>query len=200
MTRVVLEEGTVTRLHNYKIVISNVSWPNTFEEDIKLDRTMLEDEFADQSSKYAYWSTLAALAKDQEARLKRACELVYATSDAAAREEVRQLQAGGSTQKFTEKIYETMAKTNQEYQKIQLEYLDARKLADLLTRAEHAFAQRKEMLISLGAHARTGATDLRVLKEQVRGRIQETKIQQEPEEIVEIVEKTSRRRKPINNK
>lgn len=204
MSRVQIEEGTVADVYNYDIIINNVKYPNTFRADSRIDRTLLEDEFANQSDKYAYWSTLAALAKDQEARLKRICELVYATSDAAAREEARQLQAAGEARKFTEKIYETMAKTNQNYQKTQIEWLDAKRLADVLTRAEHAMAQRKEMLISLGAHARVGASDVRVMGAQIRERVQRKEPEPEQEQEVNTEQEQekpiSRRRKPRVNK
>ena len=178
-----IKEGTITDLYGYDIVINEVMYPNTFEDDIGIDRTVLEDEFANQAGKYSYWSTLSALAKAQEAKLKWVSELVYATSDHNARMEARKLQEAGDTRKFTEKIYETMAKTNQEYQKAQRALQKAKELSSLLVAAEHAFAQRKEMLISLGAHARIGATDVKVLGAQVRGRVQ--KEQEIKEEIVD---------------
>jgi hypothetical protein len=192
MSKVKIKEGTVSDAHDYDIIVNDVNYPNNVEEDLRLDRTILEDEFAGQSDKYAYYSTLAALARDQEAKLKRMTELVYAQADSAARREAMAVIAEDPKRKFTEKMYETMAKTNQDYQKVQLQYLDAKALADKLKGVTEAFSHRKEMLISLGAHARTGASDVRVLGSHVRSSIQKD----EPikEEIVETTTKTSRRK------
>lgn len=190
-----IREGTVAELYSYDIIINNVSYPNTFQEDIRTDRTILEDEFSTQADKYAYWSTLAALAKDQEAKLKRIMELIYAQADATARSEAYAVTVEDPKRKFTEKMYETMAKTSQEYQQAQLTHLSAKWLADTLSRATESFSQRKEMLISLGAHARVGATDVRVVSQHVRENIRN----QDPEikeEIVETQPQTNTRRKP----
>lgn len=184
-----ITHGTVEMVFDFDIVINDVSYPNTIQEDLRLDRTILEEEFAGQSDKYAYYSTLAALAKDQEAKLKRVSELVYAQADHQAREEARGLMAEDPKRKFTEKMYETMAKTHQDYQRAQLAHLNAKHLADKLTKIEHAFAQRKEMLISLGAHARIGATDVKVMGQHVRNNVRkETPIKEEvvEEEIVNL--------------
>lgn len=188
--QVPIKEATIEQIQSYDIIINNVSYPNTFRADIRLDRTILEDEFANQPAKYAYWSTLLAYAKDQESRMKRAMGIKYAHADHAARKEAIELQKTGDSRKFTEKMFEGMAKTNVEFQKAENAYFDARLLSDLLRTAEHSMAQRKEMLISLGAHARVGASDVRVTAPQVREQIQN----QEPEEQ----QKPRRRRKPTS--
>ncbi|MCF6205316.1 MAG: hypothetical protein L3J47_00285 [Sulfurovum sp.] len=187
--------GTRAMLFGFEILINGVLYDNSIETDLRIDRTVLETEFAGQTTKYCYYATLAALAKDQEAKLKRIAEITLATADHKAREEALQLAATGDKRKFTEKMYDTMAKTNQDYQLAQLAHLDAKHLADKLTRIEHAFAQRKEMLISLGAHARVGASDPKVLGSNLRSEyrqrqeIVKEEIVEEAEEIVEEITK-----------
>jgi len=200
--QVPIKEATIEQIQSYDIIINNVSYPNTFREDIRLDRTILEDEFANQPGKYAYWSTLLAYAKDQESKLKRAMGIKYAQADNAARLEASELQKSGDPRKFTEKMFEGMAKTNADYQRSELAYFEARLLSDLLRTAEDSMSQRKEMLISLGAHARQGASDVRVMAPQVREYIQNREPEQ-PEQLETTTEKkrpqpTTRRRKPTS--
>jgi len=185
----VLTEGTIESAYDYDIIINNVTWPNNIREDLRLDRTILEDEFSTQAEKYAYYSTLAALARDQEAKLKRVMDHAYATADSVARMDAKAAKVADPKLKFTEMMYETVAKTSEGFQHAQLAYLEAKKLADLLRFATEAFSQRKEMLISLGAHARTGASDVRVMGAHVRNNIQ-----REEEEETEEPVKTSRRK------
>ena len=189
MSKEKIKDGTAAQVHAYSIVIDGISYPNNFSEDIRLDRTILEEEFADQSAKYAYYSTLAALAKDQEAKLKVKMERVYAQEDSNARKDAIKIMQEDPSRKFTEKMHETVTKTSRNYQLAQNAYLEAKKLADLCKSNADAFAQRKEMLISLGAHARIGGTDVRVLGNHVRN-----SQRKEPEIEEEIVETKSRRK------
>lgn len=152
----------------FEIKINDVEYKQTIGDDLRIDRSILDDEFCEQSTKFAYYSTLHELARDKEARLKRELELFYANVDAEKRAGAIQAQAANPKFKYTEKMCENEVKTDERYQKKQLEYLDAKKLSGILGVAREAFAQRKEMLISVGANARSGVTSARVLSEQAK--------------------------------
>jgi len=176
-------KATMEDVFDFEIVINGVEYPNSFDFDVKVDRTNLVEEFADHSKKYAYWSTLCALAKDQEARDKRKLEVLYAITDGNVRQELIENKV-----KFTEKMVENSVKTDKEYQLQHLRYLKSKCLADRLKGMEQAFAARKEMLISLGAHDRIGATDVRVLGRNVKENARRKSVDEIEEELDELVE------------
>lgn len=168
MSKKELEEGTEESAFAKDIVINGVLYPNNIESDRRIDRTLLEDEFEAHSAKYAYYSTLAALSRAEEATLKVDMENAYAIADRDARQDARAAMEQDPKMKFTEKMYESVAKTSAPFQQARKLYLAAKAQSDLLSRWADAMAHRKEMLISLGAHARIGAQAPRVLAQNVR--------------------------------
>jgi len=152
----------------FEIKINDVEYKQTIGEDLRIDRAVLDDEFCEQPAKFAYYSTLYELARDREARQKRSLDLLYARIDAEKRIAAASMTAANSKFKYTETMCKNEVITDAEYQEAQLNYLDSKKLANTLGVAKEAFAQRKEMLISVGANARSGLTSVRVLGEQAK--------------------------------
>lgn len=141
---------------NFGDVMYNI----TVSEDIRVDRTNLDDEFQYQAEKFVYYAGLHELAKSTENRLKREAAMVYARVDHEIREEAK-----ASGVKVTEKMIENQAKTHVDFQNAELDYLEAKKIAGILGAAREGFAQRKDMLQSLGANHRAG-TDSRAIREE----------------------------------
>ena len=183
-----LKKKDVDDAYSFRIIINDHEWENAFSDDVRIDRTNLPEEFAEHSRKYAYYSTLCAMAKDQEARDKRLLELYYANIDAEVRSTAVKNQI-----KLTEKMVENSVMTDERYQKQHLKYLDSKLLADCLRGLEQGFSHRKEMLISLGAHDRIGATDPRV-----KGIDLVNKQKQQDDEEIEEDVNTGKKRKPKN--
>lgn len=161
---------------SFEIKIGDSQFKNNLREDLNIDRTNLDEEFMTQHEKFAYYSTLHEMAKHNENQCKRELEILYAQVDF----EVRQ-QAQEAGIKMTETMIKNQAITDERYQKKHLEYLESKKLAGILGVARESFSQRKEMLISIGANARTGSSSMRVLEDKAK----ET-----------IAKKSDRRRKP----
>ena len=67
----------------------------------------------------------------------------------------KRLEMQNSGVKTTEKMIENMVITADEYVALQTELLDAERQVGLLKAARDSMAQRKEMLVSLGANQRT---------------------------------------------
>lgn len=146
----------------FEIDIDGVEYPNSFQEDIKVDRTDLDSEFAAFSEKYAYYAMLHELSKDNERKLKRELEILEAILDNQKRMEAQQAMGANPKLKYTEKMYSAEVKTDKAYQEKEIEYLNSRKMAGLLGAAREAIAFKKDMLISMGANARVGVSELKM--------------------------------------
>lgn len=155
-------------IFKFTIEINNIKYDNNLEEDLRVDRTNLDEDFAHQHERFAKYATLHELAKDNLERAKRMLDILYAQVDHEKRQEAKNMQDVNPKFKFTEKMCENSVLTDERYQKMHLKYLDAKKLVGVLGVGKEAFAQRKEMLISLGANQRVGATSTRVLEPQVK--------------------------------
>lgn len=149
-------------LVNVQVVIDNVEYPNTYADDLSIDRTNLEDEFVSHSERYAYYATLAEMADDRADRLKEDLEHLAAKLDVQVREKAKALQVVDSKFKMTETMVENEVKNSAEYHAAQKDYQDARTLAKLLKNAPHAFAHRRDMLIELGKTSMSSVSDPRV--------------------------------------
>ena len=164
-----------TNALDFSININGVEYTNKFIEDIKIDKTDINKDFCEQHEKFAYYSTLHELAKDQELRLKKVMEDTYGQVDHEKRVEAAAMSEKNSKFKLTEKMCENEVKLNARYQRALLDYLDAKKLAGVLGVARESFNQRKEMLISLGANLRCGAFELTSLKDNAKNVINKNK-------------------------
>lgn len=180
----------LTFLQNFPIEIDGVNYPNDISDHLRIDRTDLEEEFATQPEYYAYYASMEAIAKDKRSRLKHGLELLYAQLDADKRQHAHTMQVQNPKFKYTEKMCENEVKGDKRYQEMLADYLAAEKLANLLGAWRNAFDHRREVLISLGAHDRTGNLSPRVLAEQAKN----TLAQKAKPEETEEPKKASRRR------
>ncbi len=151
-----------------EISLNGKKYESDAANDLRIDRTVLDEEFATQHMRFAYYGTLHEMAKDKVVRLKVALETLYAQLDHEKRQAAAGLKTSNPGFKYTEAMCENEIKTDQRYQAKNMEYLDAMQTSGVLGVAREAFAQRKDMLISLGANARSGTSDLRVLTDRAK--------------------------------
>jgi hypothetical protein len=138
------------QLVNVQVVLGGVEYPNTYGDDISIDRTDLQEEFVRHAERYAYYATLAELADDRADRLKEDLEHLAAKLDHDTRQKAVALKQADPSFKMTETMVENEVKMHAAYRQAQTEYQEARHLAKLLKNAPHAFAHRRDMLIELG--------------------------------------------------
>lgn len=150
------------QLVNTQVVIDNVEYPNTYADDLSIDRTNLEEEFVTHSERYAYYATLAEMADDRADRMKEDLEHLAAKLDMSVRDKAKALQMNDPKFRMTETMVENEVKNSAEYQRSQKEYQEARTLSKLLKNAPHAFAHRRDMLIELGKTSMSSMSDPRV--------------------------------------
>ena len=153
---------------NFEVALNGKTYDNDAATALRIDRTNLDEEFANQHTRFAYYATLHEMAKDKAARLKVSLETLYAQLDHEKRMAAKAVQAADPKFKYTESMCENEIKTDQRYQLKQQEMLDANQLAGVLGVAREAFQQRKDMLISLGANARASTPDLRIMGDRVK--------------------------------
>jgi len=125
------------------------------QSDVRIESTNLEEEFLHQPERYAWWASVAELAKDLVARQKFMLERLAAKLDHAER-----LRAASSVPptKLTEKMMEHYINSHEEYQEAMLQFLEFKKQYGLLSVGRDAMEQRKDMLISIGANYRAEAS------------------------------------------
>jgi len=128
-----------------EFVIRGVSYPNTIEQDSKINRADLNTEFEQQGDKFRHWATLFELSLDEEVDLKGELGRVEAALSAQAT--VNMTAAGV---RATEKRVKDTVTTDPEYVKSLKKYNEAKLRTGLLKQAVTAMIQRKDMLIQLG--------------------------------------------------
>jgi crotonobetainyl-CoA:carnitine CoA-transferase CaiB-like acyl-CoA transferase len=153
----------VSKLPHIEISIDGVTYDNTFQKDISVDQTNLQDEFVHHAERYAYYAFLSALARSKAATAKMEKEQVYARVDAEKRQAAGQVPGF----KFTEKMAENEVITDPRYVDAHKRWIEATLLADLLEEASRAMSQRREMLVQFGGIARQQMSPQRVLEQQV---------------------------------
>lgn len=134
-------------------------------QDMLIDVSNINKSYVDQPSKYAYWATLAALARSKANKIKqqmdREQDYMKTTLTGILDSKVRtQLELDG--EKITETKVTNAIYTNPEYiayktkiDELNKQYLEADEQARLLEVGRTTLDQRKEMLISLGAQLRS---------------------------------------------
>lgn len=127
-----------------------LDYESTLDKDLYINRSDLSSEFSTHAERFAYYATCFEIASDKLRRLEVDLKRMYAVLDYQKRME---MQSSGV--KTTEKMIENMVLTADEYVALQTELLDAEKQVGLLKAARDSMAQRKEMLVSLGANQRT---------------------------------------------
>lgn len=132
------------------IEIDGVTYPNSYADDLSIDRSDLDAEFVEHAERYAYYATLAELADDRATRLKEDMEHLFAAIDVEKRRNYDQLKLQDPKLKMTEAMFEHEVRLDQRYQTKLAEYQTARHLAKVLKAAPIAFAHRRDMLTSIG--------------------------------------------------
>ena len=135
---------------NPTYTVGAVDYESNLDEDLYINRSDLSSEFASHAERFAYYSTCFEIASDKLRRLEVDLKRMYAILDYQKR-----LEMQNSGVKTTEKMIENMVITADEYVALQTELLDAERQVGLLKAARDSMAQRKEMLVSLGANQRT---------------------------------------------
>jgi hypothetical protein len=130
--------------------VGAVDYTSKLDEDLYINRSDLNSEFSEHAERFAYYSTCYEIAADKFRRLEVDLKRMYAVLDYQKRSEMQ-----GAGIKSTEKMVENMVITADEYVALQTEVLDAERQLGLLKAARDSMAQRKEMLVSLGANQRT---------------------------------------------
>ena len=186
----------LTFLQDLPIELDGISYPNNIADHLRIDRTNLEEEFAIQSECYAYYASMEAIAKDKRARLKHGLELLYAQLDAEKRAAAQAMQVQNPKFKYTEKMAENEVKGDKRYQIMLSDHLEADRLVNLLGAWRSAMDHKRESLVSLGAHDRTGNMSTRVLAEQAKHTLREKAkpITNETTTETEETKKATRRR------
>lgn len=146
------------------LTIDGENYKSELHTDLIIDDNELDDEFMEQSRKFAWWAAVEVLAKDYYEVKKMELKRLYAVTDAMSREEGK---ASGT--KKTEKMVENEVLTNQVYQKTENELAEIRKQYGLAHAGKESFEQRKEMLVSLGANYRAEiGADPTVMKDKAK--------------------------------
>jgi hypothetical protein len=136
------------------------------DEHLYIDRNDLNSEFAEHAERFAYYATCFEIAADKYRRYEIDLKRMYAFLDAEKRGEMHH-----NGVKTTEKMIENMVITDDRYVALQAEAMEAEKQLGLLKAARDSMAQRKEMLVSLGANQRTEfRADTAILSREMKSR------------------------------
>jgi len=146
------------KLPEIKIEINGIEYNHSFSADVQIDRTDLDEEFATQAQKYAYYGLMAEEAKFQSARRKTELDNIAAHLDHRKRQNANLARMKDPKFKFTETMCANEVKTDPEYREALHAYQEADKLAGQLDIAKRAIAMRRDMLIQMGASARLGVS------------------------------------------
>jgi hypothetical protein len=166
------------QLPKIEIIIDGITYDNTFSDDVRIDRTNIEEELVTQAEKYAYYAFLAATARAKAAYGKMDRDQTYARVDHEKRNVAKAIPGF----KQTEKMVENEVITDARFIEAEKKYLDLNLLADQLEKAERAMAQRREMLIQLGGITRQQMSPMRVVEQNAvtaRDLIAQSRMQQE---------------------
>lgn len=137
-------------------------------KSLDVDKTQINDEMSEQPGHFAWYATLAELAKNKVLHLKTELEQKEAELDQKIRKNWDIDQCG----KMTEAGVSAAIKLTPVYQQLTIVYQEALKNQGILQVAKQAFEQRHMMLISIAANMRgEGDADLRVNKEKVAATI-----------------------------
>lgn len=144
------------KLPEIKITLNGVEYEHTFNTDVQIDRTNLDDEFASQAEKYAFYGFLAEQAKHNAEHRKHILENVEASLDSEKRAEAERTKSMLKSFKYTETMCHNEVISDPRYKEHQKAWMDAKLLAAQLDICAKAIAMRKDMLKELGAVARIG--------------------------------------------
>jgi len=146
-----------------KIQIGDVEYDNSFNDDIRIDRTNLDDELSTHAEKYWFYAYLAEEANWRVGVLVHELDQLYARTDYEVRQRGESIKKSGG--KITEKMIENEVITDQKYQAKKLDMLDAKKMAAQLKACANAMAARKDMLVQIGGIARQQMVPGRIVED-----------------------------------
>ena len=121
----------------------------TVTRDTSVNRDDLQGEFTEQSGLTYFYSAKHAEAARQEMRAKRNLELVSAKLDSEYRQEARD-----SKEKVTEPVIANRIKSDDRYSEAFNVHADSALILNLAKGAMNAMANKRDMLIQLGASER----------------------------------------------
>ena len=161
------------------------------EEEVKLDLDSLLNvgddisaEFKNQPALYAYIAILAAQAEGGWLDAKRQLDKIKAHADGQVR---KQLLHSGD--KITETIVANMVTLDESVEDVSTVELNAKMQYSIMKALVTAFAQRAEMLVSLGAQYRAERDQIDMKISQVKGQLR-TKLTSTPSSPVNTDEET----------
>lgn len=163
------ETNKLTNVYENSTVIGEVTYTNDFSEDLRIDKTNLDEEFMHHSEKYAYYAGLSELAEYRLSVIKLELETLEAQLDHEKRQAAQMATANGSSIKYTEKMYSHEVTCDPRYQVKARQHLEAQKTAGLLNRARESFQHRKDCLSQMGQNSRVGSYDPRILNQTAAG-------------------------------
>lgn len=141
---------------------------NQFNRDTKLTEATLDQAMMEQASLRAYYGTQAAQAEAQHARLKVRFDVL----EAKLYDEHRKALAAGG-EKVTEKMVENAVKLDARWSKAKNAVIEAETIASINKSLVISLADRRDMMIQLGADRR----------EEFKGQLRITAAQDERENL-----------------
>lgn len=121
-------------------------YQNTLSEDLAVNESNLNEEFAMQAEKFAWYSTMYEFAAQQEDRLKLELQRVSAFVE----QEIR----ATTMSKVTEKSVSAMVTTHYDVVAAHDALMEAQLITGFLKAARDAMSHRRDMLVQLGANVR----------------------------------------------
>lgn len=118
-----------------------------YRKDLDINPEDLDVEFARQPGKYARWASLLNDARDKRERLEVALGSVEAESRSHHRRSKRRL-------KLTEMDINDRVKLDPDVLELRRRILDAKHVEGVLKVAVRSFEDRRDMMVSIGAHQR----------------------------------------------
>lgn len=129
--------------------------------ELKMDETTINDDLKNQPSLFAWYAVLEELAEKDFAEAKLAFDLMLAFLDKSFREE-----ATKSNSKLTETQLLNQMRLDTQYLEATTRVNESRKNVGVLRAIKEAFAQRKDMLITLASNMRAQSDPDIYLKKQ----------------------------------
>lgn len=149
------------------LTINEDEFGRTLSEDVTICENDIQYEFLRQAELFAWWATMVEIARDHVGRLslelkRKAAEIDHSVRMEAKLANEEAINAARKANmpdpknllKLTEKMVENSVLTHEAYREIEDELLEMKKQLGLLIAGKDALAQKKEMLISLGANLR----------------------------------------------
>lgn len=146
-----MSKDTVMLVPSYEV--DGQVYPNTLSKDLEINFSNLDEDFCQQASLFAWYSTMFELADAQEARLKLLVSRVMAEKEQDIRAGLIPMMGG----KITEGSIASLLLLLPEVQAVTDEYRRACATTGFLKGAKEAMTHRRDMLIQIGANVRASS-------------------------------------------